>query len=173
MQFRQTNQSRRAFLRGKHQPAAELRPPWSQPSPEFESLCSRCAACLEHCPQKIIKKGDGGFPVVDFSAGECTFCADCVASCETGALLKAPEQSPWQYQADINERCLCSSGVQCMSCREECPRNAIDFQPTLKGLFVPEINQSQCNGCGACVAICPTRAITISNRLYRDDKQNG
>lgn len=170
MQTETVDLRRRALLKGRSKTTTELRPPWAQPSGSFEDLCTRCSACIEHCPQGIIKKGDGGFPVIDFSAGECIFCADCVACCETGALLRSPEKPPWTYQAQVSENCLCFSGVQCMSCRDECGHGSIDFQPTTKGVFAPVINLNTCNGCGACQASCPVNSISIQDANHRDDK---
>ena len=54
---------RRLFLRGKGSKAAAspARPPWS------------------------LREGDGGFPVIDFSAAGCSLCGDCSRACASGA----------------------------------------------------------------------------------------
>ncbi|CDL36752.1 4Fe-4S binding domain protein [Citrobacter freundii] len=36
---------------------------------------------------------------------------------------------------------------------------AITFRPTLSGIYQPQLDNQDCNGCGACVAICPVSAI--------------
>ena len=57
--------------------------------------------------------GDGGYPTVDFSLGECTFCADCVNSCQPKALVRnMPEQPAWPYKAAIGEDCLPKQEVE-------------------------------------------------------------
>jgi ferredoxin-type protein NapF len=54
----------------------------------FVDGCSQCGDCLNVCPENIIKKGDGGFPEVDFLQGECTFCQKCVESCDQNIFFK-------------------------------------------------------------------------------------
>ncbi len=39
---------------------------------------------------------------------------------------------------------------------------------TLKWLFVPDIDKTQCNGCDACIRICPSDALQL---IYNKDKQ--
>lgn len=68
--------SRRGFLRGRVRPKAEIRPPWALPESEFVDRCTRCNDCLKACPQGILVPGDGAYPTVEFSRGECTFCED-------------------------------------------------------------------------------------------------
>ncbi|EBZ8115558.1 4Fe-4S dicluster domain-containing protein, partial [Salmonella enterica subsp. enterica serovar Typhi] len=40
---------------------------------------------------------------------------------------------------------------------------AITFRPTLSGIYQPQLDSQACNGCGACVAICPVSAIKAEN----------
>ncbi|WP_455212533.1 4Fe-4S binding protein, partial [Kaarinaea lacus] len=40
----------------------------------FVELCNRCGDCADHCPTKLLRKGRGGYPVVDFRTGQCDFC---------------------------------------------------------------------------------------------------
>lgn len=154
--------SRRAFFRGRPRPKAEIRPPWALPEAAFIDRCTRCNDCLKACPTNILVSGDGGYPTVDFSAGECTFCADCVASCQPKALLRSdPEQAAWTYRAAIGESCLPYHGVECRVCGDFCDARAIRFAPRRGGNPLPEIAPETCTGCGACVATCPVAAISI------------
>ncbi|MPN29793.1 hypothetical protein SDC9_177246 [bioreactor metagenome] len=81
--------SRRAFFRGRPRPRTEMRPPWALAEGDFIDRCTRCNDCVSACPTHILLAGDGGYPTIDFRAGECTFCSDCVASCQPQALLRA------------------------------------------------------------------------------------
>lgn len=158
--------TRRGFLRGRPAAAAPLRPPWaiaeSHPPPAFTDRCSRCGDCARHCPTRIIVPGDGGFPTLDFSRGECTFCADCVRACATGALHRAgPEAPPWRQSARIGAACLAGQQVECRVCGESCPSAAIRFQLQAGRVASPVLDPAACTGCGACLAPCPTQAITI------------
>ncbi|MDD2830024.1 MAG: 4Fe-4S binding protein [Sulfuricurvum sp.] len=46
----------------------------------------------------------------------------------------------------------------CLHCETSCPVNAIVISERL-----PSINQSQCVGCGGCVAVCPTEALKLDD----------
>ena len=158
-----TTLSRRALLRGRITGIAPaIRPPWAAQEPEFLSLCSRCGDCEKACSESIIRSGDGGFPVIDFIKGECTFCADCVRSCKSGALSHS-EASPWQLSPTIKDNCLALNRVVCRGCAEQCEQQAIRFRPAPGGVSRPELNIDQCNGCGACVGPCPVAAIELNS----------
>ncbi|MEH6472012.1 MAG: ferredoxin-type protein NapF [Halopseudomonas sp.] len=155
------NPSRRQLLRGdtgtKRLP---VRPPWSVSELLFVRDCSRCGDCIEQCPEKILIKGSGGFPEVDFQQGECTFCQRCVESCQA-PVFHSTEQAPWQIKAVISDRCITHKKVVCRSCVEQCDPEAISLLPQLGGVGTPTINLDSCTGCGACIATCPTQAISV------------
>lgn len=154
--------SRRGFLRGRVRPKAEIRPPWALSESEFVDRCTRCNDCLKAFPQGILVPGEGGYPTVEFSRGECTFCADCVAACQPRALLRSGEDtSPWPYKAQVSEACLPKKGVECRVCGDFCDVRAIRFTPRIGGNPLPDIDTETCTGCGACVAPCPATAISI------------
>lgn len=154
--------SRRGFFRGRPRPRAELRPPWALVEEAFIDHCTRCNECIKACPQGILIIGDGGYPTVVFSQGECTFCGDCAAKCQPKALFRlGPEQAAWNYKARIGEDCLPRQGVECRVCGDFCDSRAIRFPPRLGGSPVPEIDAEKCTGCGACVAPCPVSAISV------------
>lgn len=155
--------SRRNFLRGRvstHAP--QLRPPWAQAEAAFTAACTRCGDCARACPTRIIKQGDGGYPTVDFSLGECTFCGECVTACQPAALSRPePTATAWAIRATISEGCLAKRQVECRICGEQCAESAIRFRPQIGGIAQPELDPGKCTGCGACVAPCPTQAISI------------
>jgi len=153
---------RRNFLRGRTRPKAQIRPPWALAEEAFIDRCTRCDDCLKACPQGILIAGEGGYPTVDFSRGECTFCGDCVSACRPLALLRREGDAPWQLKAVINDQCLPQHGVECRSCGDFCDANAIRFSPRLGGPPLAEIDPDRCTGCGACLAPCPGKAISIA-----------
>ncbi|WP_300337590.1 ferredoxin-type protein NapF [Accumulibacter sp.] len=159
--------SRRNFLRGRFSTrTASLRPPWAIAEDAFRQACSRCGDCQAVCPTRIISDRDGGYPVVDFAVGECTFCGACVDACRSGALQRLAGQLPWAARATIGERCLAVQQVECRICGDQCVAGAIRFVPRVGGISAPLLDTLRCNGCGACFAPCPTSAIVVE---FADD----
>ncbi len=154
------NQSRRRLFSRKKSTA--IRPPWSKTDIEFTDICTRCDKCIQACETKIIVKGDGGFPEVNFSIDECTFCQKCVEACPEPLFRDTSEQA-WQLKATITETCLAHQGVWCQSCKDACDPRAISFIPAVGKAPQPQIDTDMCNGCGACVAPCPSHSIVLSN----------
>ncbi|MDD5297394.1 MAG: ferredoxin-type protein NapF [Rhodocyclaceae bacterium] len=156
------------FLRGRfHEAPPAVRPPWALAEEGFTAVCSRCDGCLRACPTGILKRGAAGFPEVDFSRGECTFCGECVAACPTLALDRAALNqglAPWSLAAEIQKGCLALNKVVCRSCGEVCELGAIAFRLAPGGVSLPEVDGAACNGCGACVAICPAAAVTVGRK---------
>lgn len=64
--------------------------------------------------------------------------------------------------AVISGQCLPRRGIACMSCRDNCPEDAIRFRPRAGGPFLPDIDAEACSGCGECVGACPVDAITLA-----------
>lgn len=150
------NPSRRAFLRGRGLPAPRM--PWAVA--DFVAVCKRCDDCIPVCETGILIKGDGGFPTVDFSRGGCSFCGACADRCRDRA-LERHAGSAWSLRASIDHRCLSSQGISCRLCGDGCDQVAIRFRPLTGGRALPSIVADQCNGCGACVAVCPVQAIQV------------
>jgi ferredoxin-type protein NapF len=148
--------ARRAFLRGRA--AAPARPPWARPEPDFLAACTRCDACVAACPEQVLIRGDGGYPELQFSAGECTFCAACLDACPTAA-LDANGHRPWRWRAAVGAGCLVAAGVLCRSCGDACPTAAIRFDP--RAAVAPDVDATGCTGCGACVGVCPAEAMQL------------
>ncbi|WP_240791462.1 ferredoxin-type protein NapF [Psychromonas sp. SP041] len=132
--------------------------PWIDDKQQFLDSCTQCGHCITSCPENIILKGDGGFPVIDFSLGECTFCGKCAESCQEDIFTPITEQA-WHKKAVISDACLALENVYCRSCGESCPEEALHFKIGINA--VPEIDLEKCNGCGACFSPCPTSAINI------------
>ncbi|MCF6191095.1 MAG: ferredoxin-type protein NapF [Cocleimonas sp.] len=166
--------SRRFFLRGKVSKSSQasplaIRPPWAQIESLFIESCSRCGDCISACSQNIIIKGDGGFPEVSFKQGECTFCTECIKVCETGALdvviSQQADQNAWDLNVSIQSNCLSLNAVVCRACGDNCETQAIQFKLKVGGISEPLISQDDCTGCGACVAVCPVDAVSITSKL--------
>lgn len=163
--------TRSQFLRGdftnQHAP---LRPPWSISEQLFLDNCTQCFSCIDQCPEKIIIKGTGHYPEINFAKGECTFCFKCVESCEDQALSGESESEPWNIKASINKQCLALNGVHCMGCRDHCDSEAITFIPRLNHAPYPVINPLLCTGCGACFKPCPNQSINLNYQLNNESK---
>lgn len=157
--------ARRAFLRGRTLQQHVLRPPGARPESDFVNLCTRCDDCIKACPTTVIHRGQGGFPELSFSSGECTFCGECVAACRPAALVAQGEPLTLPYRAAINDRCMTYQRIECRVCGERCPAAAIGFRPRIGGVAIPELDASRCTGCGACEAPCPTGAIVVRTSM--------
>lgn len=90
-----------------------------------------------------------GYPQVDFGAGACTFCAECVRVCTPAALRPDEGAAPWSIKASVNEKCLAERGVECRICGEHCDAEAIRFPPPSQRTALPVIDTATCTGCGA------------------------
>lgn len=154
--------SKRALLRSRTSPSFSHQLPWLTSQQSLHNDCTQCGQCISACETQIIIKGDGGFPTVDFRNGECVFCYRCAMACDE-PLFRPQHEAPWENKAKINERCLAKNNIECRSCSDMCEPMAIQFKPELGRVAQPILSLEQCNGCGACVASCPSNAITVSN----------
>ena len=142
----------------------EFHPPWSIDPLKFVELCNRCDACIDSCPQHILKKNDQGYPIVDFSASGCNFCAACAESCKTGSLslMAFIGENPWLVKARITKSCINYSGIVCQICANACNDSAIHFRINSDAAVIPEIDLDACTGCGECYRHCPKKAIQVN-----------
>ncbi|EGU37494.1 nitrate reductase [Vibrio sp. N418] len=154
--------SRRRFFTRNVVAGTSVRLPWLTAPERFTDLCSQCGECVKACETQIIIKGDGGFPRVDFSIDECTFCYQCAQSCPE-TLFEPAQSEPWQAVAEISSQCLAKQNIECRACSDICEPMAIRFNYAVGQVAQPSINHEQCSGCGACVAVCPTSSINVSN----------
>lgn len=171
-QFTEKSLSRRHFLRGnflkslksdqqKQQGLNAIRPPWGDLD-HFLQRCTGCHQCVVACETGILIKGQGGYPEIDFSQGkqECSFCQRCVNSCPEGVFRPTSEMA-WQHKVDIAPSCLAQNGIECRSCQDSCEPRAIRFKREIGRIATPILALENCNGCGACLAHCPSQSITI------------
>ncbi len=156
--------SRRQFLRGNVTGrSTALRPPWAVAEDDFVNRCDQCAECIAACPAHLIETASDGYPRVNFSKGECDFCSACARACGTGALVwrEDPQHAVWSLSANIEAECIAYRGVVCRTCGEHCEAAAIRFVPVVGRGSLPRIDVESCTGCGACVSVCPVKAIRI------------
>jgi ferredoxin-type protein NapF len=147
------------LIRGRfRRPSPRMRPPWAVAG--FLDHCSRCDACADICPQRVVVRGDGGYPELRPAEAGCTFCGACVEACPTGALDRAHGQ-PWPWRAAVGQSCLEARGIACRLCEDACEVAAIRFRPSRGGRSRVVIDQGQCTGCGACLGRCPEDAIVM------------
>ncbi len=169
-----TNLERRQLLRGKiRNQRPPMRPPWAQHEDAFVQLCTRCDDCIKSCEGNILYRSSGGYPEISFESEGCDFCGDCLNACTTDA-LQAPVPAPslaWKHRATIQSDCLSLNGIVCQSCGDSCDTDAISFRLETKGRVTPLLDQSICNGCGECVAVCPSNSITLN--VPEENSPNG
>lgn len=151
--------SRRAFLRGRFEAPAVMRPFGAVTESAFQDACIGCSDCVKACPEAILFQDDGGYPFVDMSQNGCSFCGDCIDACQTGALV---EDRLWPWSVSVSAACLSSKGVECRACQDFCDERAIRFRPALGGKVQMQLDSSLCTGCGFCVAPCPVDAISLT-----------
>jgi ferredoxin-type protein NapF len=163
--------ARRNFFRGrKASTSVAIRLPWVINEQHFINDCTQCGDCVASCEEKIIVKGDGGFPEIDFSKGECTFCQKCIDVCTQPLFVdeRKDSQAAWQLDIKIKSNCLAMNQVVCQSCQDSCETEAISFEYLTSKTPQPQIELDKCNGCGACVSICPQTAIELTPKLITE-----
>lgn len=156
--------SRAQFLRGDWQgQKPDLRPPWSLAEPAFSDACDGCGKCVTACKENIVFMSFRKLPLLSFLDGGCTFCGECSAVCDTGALQRTPKpgELPWRLKAEISVSCLAKQGTSCVRCIEECEYDAIVARPALGGKTNLQIDASVCTGCGMCISTCPVDSIQL------------
>ncbi len=58
--------------------------------------------------------------------------------------------------------------VSCEICSSACPENAISMR-SLRGQFIPEVNENLCNMCGICLEVCPGIDIFTLDLMEEDN----
>lgn len=159
---------RRSLLRGRWaaaqaaEPAAAMRPPWAlRPDDRFTAACTRCGDCVRACPEKVLRIGDGGFPVIDFSHAGCSLCGECRNACTRRAFDGGASAAAFTWRARVDPSCLAQRGVECRVCGDACDAGALKFAPTRGGVARLRIEARACTGCGACVSTCPVQALHL------------
>lgn len=164
-----------------------LRPPGSVGETAFKGACIRCGSCARACPARIIKPGASADDAAGFLAPTLEFggrdycrqdCNRCGEVCPTGVIRRLPLEEKNRQAIGIASidlsRCLLTQEVECGVCIPRCPRGAIvdDFNRaayTASVRVVPE----KCNGCGACVGICPPKVVKVVAQVDRLQQVTG
>lgn len=162
--------SRRRFFRGRVKTKQEMRLPWVINEAVFTSGCTQCQDCLSSCETNIIVKDEDGFPKVDFSLGECSFCNKCIEVCEqplfSGLFADSDtldnKAKAWPVTLEISDKCLAKNNIYCQSCRDECETSVIKFSYLDSSIPQPSVNILDCTQCGACIKVCPQDAIAFT-----------
>ncbi len=63
--------------------------------------------------------------------------------------------------AFIGQACIEGRGIVCRRCGECCATRAITFQIRSHGQARPRLDGARCTGCGDCLPVCPSHAITL------------
>nr|WP_235824107.1 4Fe-4S binding protein [Falsiruegeria mediterranea] len=112
----------------------------------------------------MLKPGPGNTPVVDFNVGACTFCRACAQACPEPVFSDISDP-PWALVAQISDGCMLSMGIGCQLCTDICDRSALRLDLRVRPVGRIAINQDACTGCGACLPLCPTDAITLGEHI--------
>jgi ferredoxin len=110
-----------------------------------------------------------GTPTLDLRFAGCEQqCNLCGRVCPTGAIRSLPlverQHAKTGTAVLAEKRCVAWARDQlCLLCDEACPYNAVVFAE-VGGHKRPFVDESRCNGCGMCEAVCPIEgasAITV------------
>jgi len=159
--------------------AIPITPPGSESVNHFSSHCTACYLCVEKCPSQVItpatvQYGLSGIfqPHMDYSISYCDYdCTACSQVCPTSAIKPITVDQKHEIQIGVAEfiedDCIVKvNGTDCGACSEHCPTKAVTMVPYGE-LFIPEVHQEYCVGCGACEHSCPAlprKAIYVIGR---------
>jgi len=153
---------------GKSRSKLPISPPGSGGIERFTSRCTACHLCVSACPTQVLTPsllayGPGGFlqPRMDYSVNPCTYeCVLCGQVCPSGAILPLAVEAKKLVQIGkarfVKDDCIVvTKKTECGACSEHCPTKAVHMVKT-DGLFLPEVNEELCIGCGSCEHPCPS-----------------
>lgn len=143
-------------------------PPGGLSKTRYLDRCIGCQLCVSVCPTRVLQPAIAEFgweglfqPRMDYEKSFCNFeCILCTTVCPTNALvpLKQVEKKRTQIGKTIfvKEDCVVvTKKKDCGACAEHCPTKAVMMVKS-EGLFLPEVRNQYCIGCGACEFACPT-----------------
>jgi ferredoxin len=159
-----------------------ISPPGSKGIVHFSSHCTACQLCVTSCPTGVLQPalleyGIAGIlqPKMNYDVSFCNYdCSVCTNICPSGAILplEAAEKKLVQMgkAAFYKEDCIViTKKKDCGACSEHCPTKAVAMV-LRDGVFLPEVNEKICTGCGGCEHACPTvprKAIyVVSNPVH-------
>ena len=178
--------------------AYPILPPGADTPEKFAARCSRCYACVDACPTKVIrvrapvnrKLSQFFQPELDYATfagppsdgirkpvGFCDeFCTICTETCPTGAITQLNEEEKHSRQIGIakvrQDACLAwTDGEHCMVCQEYCPYLAIGEDVSEDGLPRPVVDPEICRGCGFCQNQCPAIRNGVAIVVHGVEKQ--
>lgn len=144
-----------------------LRPPGGQDYERFAAACIKCDRCRSACDRHAIAvclTSDGllnaRMPKMNFRGGACDMCGGayrCIAACPTGALaaFDADRDKIGVAVVDADECLTYNTSGHCDArCIKACAWGAL----SLDGGGKLRVDESRCNGCGACEYVCPSSA---------------
>jgi 4Fe-4S ferredoxin len=141
--------------------------------------CTLCGECVVLCPvnainifrneEKMIPVIEAGvFPTllkkITVNVKNCTLSCKlaCKESCPTEAITVTIERAEaGEITGILNVSVDEKKCIFCRKCESECPQNAIQVTKPLQGLV--QLNTDLCpENCQACVDICPSKALALS-----------
>ncbi len=143
-------------------------PPGARDPSTFAALCSRCYACLNICPEGIIRIGSPlsrsvpalFSPELDFDRGFCReSCNRCTQVCPTGAIEQLTFARKHARKIGtarvVRSECLAwKENKFCLICDEHCSYGAFDIVHNEQGVPCPVVKTELCRGCGQCRDVC-------------------
>lgn len=147
-------------------------PPGASNAVSFHAACTRCYACVQACPSKVITvKMPANTDISSWFAPQVSpdksacweDCNRCSQVCAPGAIKHLPMELKRNTQigvAKINRsKCIAwAKGDACMVCDEYCPYHAIAIDTSPEGVSRPVVKKDECRGCGFCQMACPVSA---------------
>lgn len=158
---------RQSGLLGPLPPALPLRLVSQNPCEDCDHpcvhACEPAVICL-HPPGHAFR----GIPYLSFESGPCTFCNACVEACPLEHSQADVERSVRLGIASLDQgACMAWNGITCLSCQTACNYQAVTMDLRSR----PRIETEACTGCGACVGICPSKAIRVPAPTFGEAAQ--
>ncbi len=151
-----------------------LRPPGAADEKTLGALCIRCGSCIRACPEAVLspdltppRLSGLLLPTVRFDNGHCLDdCARCGEACPSGAIARLSVAAKNERKIGLavveHQVCLLAREVECGLCSAMCKRGAVvEAFSRERYTALIQIDSKRCNGCGACLTICPPKAISI------------
>jgi len=146
-----------------------IRPPGAVTESLFLARCTRCGACWEVCPTKLLRPQNMETSILHYGTPSAVFnpawcradCTACTQVCPSGAIrpvLPAEKKNISMGQAAIQfEHCRLYDDKECSVCGRQCPFDAISFQwSDAEYRKIPIVDAAKCTGCGFCIVSCPS-----------------